>query len=326
MKCIDDKNYVTPIGRFVISISFDTDIKNKIMLYYWINFIPNNIYEGLLIVSLIHSYGTSYFYTPKYNNRQYRTPYEYNTKMNEHMKNNLSMFIGKSEMETSLNIWQKMMSPSGETLSIYNPNIQKYILHFSKRYSMNNAQLNIALSTLKSLIMNIENITESKVTENNLFQIKQTLNLLRPIARVAYSTRKFTRYDKGNNNNVKYVEKNTNNLFSTKMNTPLNTYLTESPPMIVAFHTIISSAKIITMGLDIPTNKLDMIEIKKQSKYKVSSLQSKGGQRRYDNLKTISHNLPDIDASNILHQEKTLKNKNYSLYTDISKSNLIKTI
>ena len=338
LKCIDDKNHVTQIGRFVLSMSFDTDIKNKVMLYYWINFIPNNIYEGLLIVSLIHSYGASYFYAPRYDSRQYGTPYEYNIKMNEHMKNNLLMFIGKSEIETSLNIWQKLLSPSNTTVSIHNPNIEKYIVEFSRRYSMNNIQLKLALNTLKSLIITVESITESKVIENNMFQIPQVLDLLRPIARETYSNRTMLRYDKGNNNNVKYIEKNTNNIFSTALNIPLNTYLFDTPPMIVAFHVKSNSthnhqSKTIVMGLDIPKNKLDMIDIQKQSKYMVlTKPQDIQGQRRYDsrnqynNLKVISHALPDIDAGSILHQEHTLKNKNYSLYTDISKSKLIKTI
>nr|QBK89799.1 MAG: ATP-dependent helicase [Pithovirus LCPAC101] len=332
LKCIDEKNNVTEIGRFVLSLTYNTDIQNKVMLYYWINFIPEHIYEGILIVSLIHNYGASYFYTPPYNSRNYRTPYEYNLSMNDHMRMHLSAFLGKSEIETSLNIWQSIFS---NNISINDVNIEKYIIQFSRKYSMNNVQLKKALYTLKSLIIDVGRITEKRIIENNQYNASSLLDLLRPIARISYSARVMTIYKKGNNNNVKYTEKNTNNIFSTTLNTPLNTYLFDNPPMVVAFHTQFKNSqnginKTIMMGLDIPSDKLDLVDLQNISKYvilKSNQPQKRYGSRpQYDNLKVISHTLPDINTESILHREHTLKNDNYSLYTDITKDKLIKTM
>nr|QBK90319.1 MAG: ATP-dependent helicase [Pithovirus LCPAC102] len=280
---IDNVYTVTDIGKFVIN--FPLSIRNSSTLWNWINS-GYTIYPGIVAIALIDSYGPKYTWIPAYIPKEDLTYSAYTQKINEHRQNYFSKYIGNSELETFINIWNDMM----KDISLNSINLKNHILKFSKNNSMNNKKLYEVTKIVKQIIQTLESMG-NHVIDNSIIStgdneddivytsannvilsvpVNQTLDLLRPILRNTYKDLVF---DINKNTYwLNYVQPDTNYRFSMDRDA-LNTYSENKPPKLIILSRleIEKSGKIqryISMGLDIPEDQLDNIDIKLDPKQK----------------------------------------------------------
>lgn len=111
---IDIGNSLTPKADFVRGLPFG--LRLSILLTDWIEeYGMENVYPVIVLVTMIDNYeGMSpYIYL---NNTKYKAVFDYQLEYQDHIEKYFDRFRGKSDVETYLNIWAKMMEESEDDL------------------------------------------------------------------------------------------------------------------------------------------------------------------------------------------------------------------
>jgi hypothetical protein len=197
---------------------------------------------------------------------------------------------------------------------------------------MNNKQLQLALHTVKVLVQGMISMLNISIQEKNDFYIGDTLNILRPIAKLSYPLSIMKKID-NQSPNPKY-ESPDGNIYSTTFNTPQNRYLFDKPKEIVVFKTYKNNQNYldstIWMGIDIdPDMSTDIIN-KVQQKYKIIKpiqlYRRYDTNPRYDKYGMIEDKLPELNTNEVLYGSHTLRDEDFTTSVDIEKLKLIEPL
>ena len=180
LKLIKQDGYVTKAGSFVTN--FPLGVRNATILWLWAQK-KHPLYPGIVVLSLLDSYGPSYFwYPPKTYGQNYS---EYLQMLMSHKEEYFSDIEGYSDVETILNMWNKFTSEMG------GPQAKpREITKWSTQNSINNRKLKEALRIINQVKNSMERIYSPEGLKYKVevarFTSKGVINALRPLAEIAY--------------------------------------------------------------------------------------------------------------------------------------------
>jgi len=229
---INSLGKVTDIGKFIRKIPLG--IKNAVGLYKWLQ-TGYPVYPGLVLLTMIDSFG-SYFVYPLKSNQSHS---EYNLELLEHRKKYFNPFEGKSDIHTYSNIWNIMLdeinflsrtdeisSLPSKISSLSNPSLDNEISDWSKNNYINTE----ILLEVNKVVTGISFILQSESKSGNYdvgtFDTDNTVSLIGPILADIYSDRTFNILDKKSvriryyNNEKYYKIDSQQSINSIERNTP----------------------------------------------------------------------------------------------------------
>jgi HrpA-like RNA helicase len=141
---------VTDLGRFVPTVPLG--IRSAAVLWYWLQNTPEGRarppYPGVVAVSLIDCYGPSYYWVPR--RQPEESVGEYNQRIERYRVEYFSSIIGRDDLTTALNMWNRLMeqvggpkAPSGD------------IKRWAQSNSINNKKLREVLQIVEKTIRQI---------------------------------------------------------------------------------------------------------------------------------------------------------------------------
>ncbi|GAG75559.1 unnamed protein product, partial [marine sediment metagenome] len=104
LNSIDDNYNITDVGNF--AVNFPLSVRNSSSLWYWIQS-GYDIYSGIVMICIIDSFDQPYVWIPS--NSGKITDQAYQLKLYEHKQKYYEKYIGKSELETYLNIYNSLV-------------------------------------------------------------------------------------------------------------------------------------------------------------------------------------------------------------------------
>ena len=138
----DGQVKVTDSGHF--APNFPLGIRNAAVLWRWIEQgLP--LFPGIIATCLIDCYGPSYYWIPRRNRDQSTT--EYRIATDAHKEKYFSEFVGSSDVETALNMWNTLMDDVGG----YDAG-PKAILTWTQENSINHKKLKEVLTISRQCI------------------------------------------------------------------------------------------------------------------------------------------------------------------------------
>lgn len=169
---------VTELGKFVSDIPMS--VRNATVLFHWIESkLP--LFPGIVTMSLIDSYGPSYFWTPKRNPGE-KIP-EFNARLSEYRKRHFDGYRGKSDVHTFINVWSDLMNyAQGYPVE---PNKLK---EWSVMNSINHKKFKEVISTVKRTIAAVQRMKYN--VEVGPFTADGVLKHLVPLVEKVYSDKK----------------------------------------------------------------------------------------------------------------------------------------
>jgi len=227
---IDITGSVTELGNFTRELPLG--LRNSVALYRWLELkVPP--YPAIVLLSMIDSFGKSYFVYPL---REYGLSHtEYNLEMLEHRKRHFNPFEGKSDIHTYSNIWNIMMDEVGGP-NVPSSDIIDWCEDNSIRYDI--------ISEVMTVIHNITEILKTKVSGNieiGPFNTDNTLRLLGPILANVYSDRLF-KYVSNGGVRVRY-EDNDGKYYKIDSQNSINSIEREIPDIVYGLITSTISSK-----------------------------------------------------------------------------------
>ena len=317
LESIDNNYNITDVGNFAVNIPLS--IRNSSSLWYWIQS-GYDLYAGVVMICIIDAFDPSYVWIPP--NVKNMTDQAYQLKLYDHKQKYLNKFIGKSELETFLNIYNSLMNNK----SLYSINMKSHILKFSNNNSLNNKKMNELVKLIKQVIKLLEKmnyiVDYGRERFNYQINVDENIKLLRPILRKTYSDHIYN--IRRGKYWVSFVQPETNFIYSLDRS-KLNKYEEEVPPKIIS----LSESEIqrpnktiryIKLALDIPEDEIHNTEIvlKPEQKYSIITPAMFRGkvEKRYPvkSVKQMVKKLPDIDVPGILKSDYSLYDPNDSPY------------
>ena len=174
LKLTSKDGTVTEAGHFVTN--FPLGVRNATILWLWSQKgLP--LYPGIVVLSLLDSYGPSYFWYPP---KTYdETSSEYRIKLMSYKEEYFSNIEGFSDVETILNMWNDMTSEVG------GPRARpSEITKWSISRSINNRKFKEALRIVSQVRNSMERLKHS--VKIGSFTSKGVIKALRPLAEIAY--------------------------------------------------------------------------------------------------------------------------------------------
>ena len=109
LKMLDNNGEITDIGKF--GPRFPISVGNSAVLWYAVMINEMPAYPVLVVLSLMDSYGPSYFYYPRKKDDMNAT--EYKIFKEEHRKTYFNKYEGRDDMETFIYMWDDMIQDLG---------------------------------------------------------------------------------------------------------------------------------------------------------------------------------------------------------------------
>lgn len=236
------KTVVTEIGRF--APSFPLGVRNSAILWNWIKQgIP--LFPGIVVVSLIDSYGPGYLWYPRREENQSTS--EYNAILDEHRSRYFSKFIGDSDPATFVNIWNDLMKGVGGYDRLNSSNL----LSWSTTNSINHKKIREAVNIIKQCMSSANRLGyEVKIGP---FTTKGVIDKLRPLAMDAYQDLIFDIFP---GPRLGYYDPKTRTVYKLDTRQALNKLQAVKPPRIIGMitaeiQTARSPVHIISVALDL---------------------------------------------------------------------------
>jgi HrpA-like RNA helicase len=171
---ITSRREVTEAGHFVTE--FPLNIRNSTTLWKWVQ-AGYPLYPGVVVLSLLDSYGPSYFWFPSQN--QGESYGEYNQRLAEHKEDYFKEFEGYSDVETLLNLWNDM------TNSVGGPQAdQRTITNWASENSINNRKFKEALRIINQVKNSLARLNFTVAI--GPFTTEGVVKALRPLAENTY--------------------------------------------------------------------------------------------------------------------------------------------
>ena len=312
LKNIDEKFQVTDIGRFVVN--YPLSIRNSTTLWNWINS-GYNIYQGVVITAMIDCYDPPYIWMPAYKGDL--TSKAYQLQLTEHRDNYFKKFLGNSELETMLNIWNEL-NPN-----LKSPKLRSDVLKFSQDHSLNNKKWLELTKIIKQCLNQLEKEGYVVLPDEGAdykIDIDTSLRLMRPILRNTYADQVFDLNTK--TFWVSYLEPGTDFVYSMDR-ANLNNYAENKPPKLIVLSKLESirnnrTTRIIKFALDIPSDELDKTQIylDPKLKYLITSPTVIGFKAKYPAQSVIAQvpSLPVFDHIEIFQRPISLSDPNDQPY------------
>lgn len=291
------EQYETKKGSFyLISTQYQNPVDviyDNVPLCYPDKKYRNPIYPGLVICSIIDTYGPSYFWKPKKEKGQSRD--DYKNVVNAHRAQYYDDLVGYSDMETYINLWNEYQK-------------QKNIKSWVRNRSVNLKKFNELIKTINRSISICETYINGKIKVGP-FTTSGSISVARPILADVYKDNILTL------KNVNYVDKSFKTFILDSGDT-VNNYDDDGKPhtLIPLVSTEIKSTSN-SNSIHVFSLSLDVDKIATKIKYKSSSL------NKLSPLKLSSMN--DIELSstndNELQSIKSSKISNIvdTIYDDI---------
>ncbi len=193
LRLINTNGKVTNIGHFTTTVPYG--IRQAAALYYWLDkeYPP---YPAIAMLSMIDSFGKSYYIYPMRDNDT--THAEYNLELLEHRKVYFEPFAGPSDVHTYGNIWTSMSDEVGGP-DVPSSDVRKWCKDNFIRYE------NILETiSLNRRVINTLNENRSENIEIGPFDSDNLLDLLGPILVDIYHDRKLV-FDNRTEVRVRYI-------------------------------------------------------------------------------------------------------------------------
>ncbi len=240
----ENKNIkVTDKGHF--APYFPLSVKNSAFLWDWVKegYAP---FPGVVIASIIDSYGPSFFWVPKEAN----------------VEELFGDYIGYSDLESSLNMWDDLYASIG-TINSTSPGIPKW----SFDRSMNNKKIKELLQIISKCMGALSSLYKTKLPIDS-FNPKDALNASKPLLSNVYSDSIL--YHKIRN---EYQDIERKLIYKLNNKDAINLFSTKYPKAIIALSSIeIKSGRgimrVVSFALD--TDKTPIITTKPDSSVDVS--------------------------------------------------------
>lgn len=182
------------------------------------------IFPGIVIAALIDSYGPSYFWVPR--RSKDTTPGDHNKIVIAHKEKYFSKYIGYSDLDTSLNMWQDLINTTG---TIY-PS-QKVLSSWSRNNSINNKKIKELLLIIDRSIKSLERLNYK--VEVGLFTTSWAVAEARPILASVYSDQVLT-----HRKDVTYYNPSNRATYRLDTREAINELHLDPPDSIIALSTI----------------------------------------------------------------------------------------
>jgi HrpA-like RNA helicase len=219
IKMVDGKVHVTDLGHFAPQFQFS--VKNATFLWKWIE-AGHPVFPGIVVASLIDSYGPSYFWQPR--KKPDMSIDVYNTMIKEHRQRYFSRFIGYNDLETCLNMWRDLTSSLRGIVGD-----QRQIAQWAKENSMNNKKIKELLLIVNQTIGKLKNSIDIKIGP---FTTEGVMKAARPILKIVYSDQILL-----NKRGVNYVNPLTKEEYKLDNREALNMFIDKPPHGIIGLIT-----------------------------------------------------------------------------------------
>lgn len=176
LKCLEGNN-VTGIGSFVVQ--FPLSIRNATVLYKW-NSLGLPMFPCIAAMSLIDSFGPSYFWTPRKETEE--TNVDYMQRIDQYRRDHFDKFKGASDPETLLKMWNDFV----DTVGGY-PASDQSIKQWTSRNSINNKKFREALTVIKQVMKSCKRLNIN--VEIGPFTVQGVMDRMIPVLEEVYSDR-----------------------------------------------------------------------------------------------------------------------------------------
>lgn len=310
LKNIDDKFQVTDIGRFVVN--YPLSVRNATTLWNWINS-GYNIYQGVVLMAMIDCYDPPYIWMPTYKGDL--TSKAYQLQLTEHRDNYFKKFLGNSELETMLNIWNEL-NPD-----LRSPSLRSNLRKFSQDHSLNHKKWLELTKIIKQCLVQLEKEGHMILPDEGAvytIDIESSLKLLRPILRNTYADQVFDLNTK--TFWVSYIEPGTDFVYSMDR---ANLKKDNKPPKLIVLSKLESTrnnrtTRVIKFALDVPPEELNntQIYLDPKLKYLITTPTVIGFKAKYAPQSIISQvpSLPIFNHLEIFQRPISLSDPNDQPY------------
>jgi hypothetical protein len=219
---------VTSTGNFILKLPYG--IRQSVTLYRWKNQ-DYPLYPAIVILSMIDSYGKSYYVYPNRTNDT--TNAEYNLELLEHKKQYFLPFARKSDVHTYANIWSVIMDEVGGP-EVPSSDIKMWCNDNFIRFE------NISsVISLSNRVMDILNKDLSVPIRVGPFNADNLMDLVGPILVDVYSDKRMT-LDPHTQVRVRYIDGD-NKFYKINNQDSINTIEMDQP--VIVFGLITSTIK-----------------------------------------------------------------------------------
>nr|QBK90575.1 MAG: ATP-dependent helicase [Pithovirus LCPAC104] len=235
-----ENNKVTKIGEFVTK--FPLGVRNSTLLWKWLEK-KYPIFPVIAIISLIDSWGPSYFWFPKRKTEENFS--KYNLRIKDFINENFKRFMGDSDLHVLINLWNSIMKESIGAVTNFNKIDIKDLSEWCKENNILFRKIKEVINIIKQ-INNILTRLGYKI-EIAPFSLQGFIGRIKPLIEEIYSFTKMY-HNSGN----MYHHSNTKTNYSLERIKTLS-YLTRNEPNeIIAF---------ITAEIQVRDNKINVISL-----------------------------------------------------------------
>nr|QBK90738.1 MAG: ATP-dependent helicase [Pithovirus LCPAC201] len=255
LKLITKDGHVTEAGHFVTN--FPLSVRNATTLWLWSQKeieiegvkIKLPLYPGVVVISLLDSYGPSYFWYPPKTYGESNN--DYNQMIMSHKEEYFGPIEGFSDVETILNMWNDMTSRVG------GPNYkQSEITKWAVANSINNRKFKEALRIVNQVRNSLERLNYT--VQIGSFSTEGVVRQLRPLAEITYQDLIMT-WTRGSQ--PSYYHQGSKQVYRLDQRNAVNQLTRKLPQRVIPFvmaeiHSGGSTIRLINVALD-----LEKIEI-----------------------------------------------------------------
>lgn len=207
LNLVDINNKVIEGGNFVAELPLG--VRNGVILWDWLNqgYPP---FVGIVIVSLIDSWDPPYFYLPRKGKDE--SQHVFNLRLQEHIDKYFHPYMGKSDIETMINMWHDLMNNIGG----YNiKDIDMGDVKFwTAQHSINFKKIRELLNIIRQIINRINTNYKDKYTiQIGPFTTDGAMKVFKPLAIKSYKDREMTLISSMGSRNL-YYHRPTNTKYS----------------------------------------------------------------------------------------------------------------
>jgi len=255
---------VTPKGNF--STKVPLNIHNSSLLWDWIH-TEDHLYPGIVAVSIIDSYGPSYFYFPQRDSGENLSQWKIHY---------FEKFKGHSDLHTFLNMWLDLLRhfwENHQTISIDDiSRNHRSISWWAKENSINAKKIKELVNTIKKTIKQVERMIskspeyKTKIISAGRFTSNGVVDKIRPLLSKSYFDSTFEHNRGSEYYLIGKKGTRTNITYRLDIRTAINEYRDNPPSRIYGLSIFESdTTKIINMSVDDETKpvKLEVQELGK---------------------------------------------------------------
>lgn len=325
---VNSEYKVTEIGKFVTQ--FPMSVRNATSLWYWLNSDDyNDNYIGMVVLAIIDSYYPPYIWIPSYDSKTHSSYGDYLIKVEEHIQSYFTRFIGISDIESYLNIWNELFTQTqNEMFYIDSPTLKRHVTRYSKENSLNNKKMLELIKAVKQIKGKCIHLGY-RIEENNKIDVKKTMRKLRTIFKTTYRDMILDINDRSYK--LKYNNKTTKQTYDMDRSMYLNKLKDIRPKKVISItrkeiKKNKGELRFLALTLDIPDDEIDEngnlkedpIIINPKSKYLVIDPTRIRGKTsvKYPSTSVVEtvKLLEPIDIGEVLNTRLSLKDPNDSKF------------